>query len=488
MLYLYNTLTGKKEEFKPLDPDGKEVRIYTCGPTVYNYAHIGNLRAYVFADILRRTLEYNDYRVRQVMNLTDIGHLTSDADAGEDKMVKALRRKGKPLTLEAMREVADTYTAAFLKDLKALNIELPQELPRASEHIAEDILLIRTLEQKGFAYKTSDGMYFDVAKFPTYGTRGGFKLGNLKEGARVAVNAEKRNSRDFALWKFSKLARTGADQAPNHAERGIGWESPWGRGFPGWHVECSAMSRKYLGQPFDIHTGGVDHIPVHHQNELAQSETAYGVPLANYWMHNEYLNMGTEKMAKSSENFITLQTLKERGIHPLAYRYYLLEARYSTPITFSQEALKAAQSTYVALLRTFASLEVGGHPSSAYVSRFTEAINDDLNTAEALSFIYAIFGGVEHLSSADMRATILDFDRVLGLDIEQQSKRRAEKDKEDEEEKSNVPDNIKKLASAREDARCQKDFKKSDELRDHIQKAGFDIMDTDSGPIVRKKL
>jgi len=283
-VFLYNTLTGKKEEFKPLKTG--EATVYTCGPTVYNYAHIGNLRAYVFADVLRRTLEYAGYKVKQVMNITDVGHLTSDADDGDDKMIKALKREGKPFTFEAMQEIARKYETAFKEDLRALNIEIPRDVPRASEHITEDIELARILLEKDVAYRTSDGIYFDISKYPEYGTRGGFKLGELKEGARVAVNAEKKNPRDFSLWKFSTTD--------------LGWDfPPYGKGFPGWHIECSAMSRKYLGQPFDIHTGGIDHIPTHHQNEIAQSEAAYGLPLANYWMHNEHLNMGEAKMAKS---------------------------------------------------------------------------------------------------------------------------------------------------------------------------------------------
>src|SRR3989338_11028119 len=257
VLRFYNTLTGKKEPFSPIDPNKKEVRMYNCGPTVYNYSHIGNLRAYVFAYVLRRTLEYNGYKVKQVMNITDVGHLTSDGDDGDDKMIKAWKREGKPFTFEAMQEIARKYETAFKEDLDSLNIEIPKYMPRASEYINEDIEIVRKLLEKGVAYKTSDGIYFDISKFPSYGTRGGFKLGDLREGARVAVNAEKKNPRDFSLWKFSTTD--------------LGWDfPPYGKGFPGWHIECSAMSRKHLGQPFDIHTGGIDHVPVHHQNEIAQ--------------------------------------------------------------------------------------------------------------------------------------------------------------------------------------------------------------------------
>ncbi len=460
-LVLHNTLTDRKEEFKPIDP--KEVRLYTCGPTVYNYAHIGNLRSYVFADTLRRTLEYNGYSVKQVMNITDIGHLTSDADDGDDKMVKALKREGLPMTLEGLKQVADKYTNAFVADLKALNIGLPSEMPKASEHIAEDIEIIKILEQKGVAYKISDGIYFDTSKFPAYGTRGGFKLGDLREGARVEVNAEKKNPRDFSLWKFS--LQHGSGQAKGE----IGFPSPWGRGFPGWHIECSAMSRKYLGQPFDIHTGGIDHIPVHHQNEIAQSEAAYDVPLANYWLHNEHLNMGSEKMAKSGEDFITLRTLKEKGIHPLAYRYYLLQTHYRSPLNFSWEALEAAQRAYLRIVLAFSRLaerkQTGGTEENV--------LDDDLNTPVLLASLGT------SLKNQD-RAAILNADRVLGLNIEHQAQLLR---KEMEE----VPEEIKKLVGAREDARREKDFKKSDELRSQIEKEGFEVMDTDEGPILRPR-
>ncbi len=458
-MLLFNTLTGKKEEFKPIR--NGEVGLYACGPTVYNYAHIGNLRSYVFADVLRRTLEYSGYKVKQVINITDVGHLTSDNDDGDDKMIKALKREGKPFTFEAMQEIARKYETAFVEDLKALNINLPDTMPRASDNIAEDIEIVKKLLEKGTAYKTSDGIYFDISKFPEYGTRGGFKLGELKEGARVAVNAEKKNPRDFSLWKFSTTD--------------LGWDfPPFGKGFPGWHIECSAMSRKYLGQPFDIHTGGIDHIPTHHQNEIAQSEAAFGVPLANYWMHNEFVNMGNAKMAKSGENFITLQTLKEKGIHPLAYRYYLLQTHYRSPLNFSWEALMAAQIAYIKLLAGFSAQDVSSPSSVIPAEAGIQPASDDLNTSALVAELWKLIKNKD-------REAVLDIDCVLGLDIENQSKKLAE-------EMNAIPDDIKELASSREDARRQKDFKKSDELRAKIQKEGFEVMDTDSGPIVHKKL
>ena len=462
-LKLFNTLTGKKEVFALINPPN--VGLYTCGPTVYNYAHIGNLRAYVFADILRRTLEYNGYAVKQVLNITDVGQLTSDADEGEDKMVKGLRREEKPLTQEAMGELGEFYTQALVEDLRSLNIELPHEMPRASKHISEDIELVQKLEEKGTAYKTNDGIYFDTAKFPEYGTRGGFKLGDLKEGARVAVNVEKKNPRDFALWKFSSGE--------------IGFPSPWGKGFPGWHIECSAMSRKYLGQPFDIHTGGIDHIPVHHQNEIAQSEAAYGVPLANYWMHSEFLNMPEGKMAKSGENFITLQTLKDKGIHPLAYRYYFLQAHYRSPINFSWEALQAAQNAYMRILLGVAKIVKSSKEKqdSVFEEKLRELMNDDLDTPVAVAYLNQILRG----ETAPVGISLIRcFDAVLGLNLIPEGTKLIE-------EMNAIPEDIKKLASAREDARLQKDFTKADALRAKIHSAGFEVMDTDSGPIISKR-
>ena len=461
-MVLYNTLTGKKEEFRPIDP--KEVRMYTCGPTVYNYAHIGNLRAYVFADVLRRTLEFRGFKVRQVMNITDVGEPTSDEC--EDKMAKGLRREGKPQTLEAMSELGEFYAKAFLDDAASLNILPAAEYPRASRHIKEDLELIDILLNKGTAYKLGDGIYFDTSAFPAYGKLGNIDIAGLKAGARVKTKGGKKNPIDFALWKFS----TGP----------IGWESPWGRGFPGWHIECSAMSRAYLGQPFDIHTGGIDHIPTHHQNEIAQSEAAYGVPLANYWMHNEHLVVASGKMAKSGENFVTLRTLRERGIHPLAYRYYLLGASYRTPMQFSFEAVEAAETSYFKLLIAFASLEGDAKPPAAYVARFSDAVSDDLGTPAALPLLWEALRSAD-LSPAEKRAVIVAYDRVLGLDIEHQARKL-------QEELEMIPDHIKKLASAREDARTAKDFKTADALRTDIRAAGFEVMDTDSGPIIRKSL
>jgi cysteinyl-tRNA synthetase len=455
-IYLHNTLTGEKELFKPLK-EGR-VSMYNCGPTVYNYAHIGNLRSYVFADILRRTFEYNGYKVDQVINVTDIGHLSSDNDDGEDKMTKALKREGKPLTLEAMREVANFYFEEFKKDLTALNIELPEHFPFASDHIQEDIDLVQTLADKGFTYTTSDGIYFDTSKFPEYG-----KLGNIKVGdeSRIGVNSEKKNYRDFAVWKFNNE---------------LGYDAPFGKGFPGWHIECSAMSVKYLGPEFDIHTGGIDHIPVHHNNEIAQSICA-GNPYARVWMHNAHLNMGEEKMAKSGDNFITLQTLKNRDINPIALRYVFLGARYSSPLQFSWEALEGANTAIKKLKNVLNNIEqidesknINEKLSLEYKTKFNLLINDDLDTPQATSLIWEVFRNDE-ISFYNKKTLILEFDKVLGLEL-------------DKVEIFEIPNDVQYLIKERDLARNAKDFAKSDELRAKIEEIGFEVKDTPEGTVV----
>lgn len=444
-IHLHNTLTGQKEVFKPLKAG--EVSMYNCGPTVYNYAHIGNLRSYVFADTLRRVFEHNGYKVNQVINVTDIGHLSSDSDDGEDKMTKALKREGKPLTLKAMREVADFYFEKFKEDLKSLNIETPEHFPFASDHIQEDIDLVQKLEDKGFTYKTSDGIYFDIKKFPEYGRLGNIIISDDAE-SRIGVNPEKRNSQDFALWKFNNE---------------LGYDAPFGKGFPGWHVECSAMSVKYLGPEFDIHTGGIDHIPVHHNNEIAQSVCA-GDPYAKYWLHNAHLNIGENKMAKSGDNFITLATLRDKNIDPIALRYVFLSARYSSPLQFSWEALEGAQTTLKRIKEKLKYYPDGG---SVIETKFNEHINDDLDTPKAIAIISEIISNPEY-SDADKKATILDFDKVLGLQLDRQ-------------DNIEVPDNVLELIKQRDEARANKDFAKSDELRSEIEKLGFAVRDTENG-------
>ncbi len=461
MIKLTNTLSGKKEEFTPIYE--KEVRMYNCGPTVYDYAHIGNLRAYVFSDILRRTLEFNTFNVKQVINITDFGMLTSDADEGEDKMLKGLKREGKPLTMQAMKELGDFYTKRFEEDLQALNIKLPTIMPKASEHIKEDIELIETLEHKGYIYKTSDGLYFDTSKFSEYG-----KLGNITSSpednkARITVNTEKKNPKDFAVWKFNNE---------------LGFESKWGQGFPGWHIECSAMSIKYLGETFDIHTGGIDHIPVHHNNEIAQSEAATGKKFVNYWVHENHLNVDSTKISKSLGNSIILKTLREKGLSPLAYRYWLLTAHYKTPVNFTWEALEAAQKAYKKLLENIKDFgSETGTPDENFVALFKGFVNDDLDTPRAIALVWEVVKD-EDIKSANKKATLFKFDEVLGLDLENQINKQAEE--------LIIPEEVATLFQAREDARKNKDFKKSDELREEIKKLGFEIKDSAGGTQIIK--
>lgn len=448
MLRLFNTLTKKKEVFKPIESG--MVKMYHCGPTVYDRAHIGNLRSYVFADILRRTLEFEGLEVTQVINITDVGHLMTDEDTGEDKMMKALRREDKEITLENMREIALKYEGAFVEDLGNINALLPHHMPRASEHIAEDIELIEALEKRGAIYKTSDGIYFDTSKMSEYG-----KLGGLSDQgeSRVEENKEKRNQRDFALWKFSQ---------------NLGFGSPWGTGFPGWHIECSAMSRKYLGQPFDIHTGGIDHIPVHHNNEIAQSECAYGKPLANYWLHNAHIKIEEEKIAKSLGNTLTLEDLKSKDFSPLAYRYYLLGIHYRKEASFSWDALSGAEKALDRLRRYIAEGENDGIVIESKIKIFKEAVEDDLNTPEALAALWETARD-DKLSKRDKRATLLEMDKVLGLRLDL-----GEKTVE-------IPEEIQELARKREEARNTKDWRRADELRAKVREAGFEIKDGDKG-------
>lgn len=457
VLKVQNTLSGKKDDFVPIKKG--IISMYNCGPTVYDRAHVGNLRAYVFADIIRRTFEYAGYKVEQVINITDVGHLSGDSNEGEDKMTKALRREGRALNLEAMKEVGKKYFDLFVDDLRAMNVEPPAHFPFASDHIGENIEIIGILKEKGYAYKTADGMYFDTAKFPGYGKLGNINIRGQEAGARVHVNKEKKNPSDFALWKFND----------------IGWDSPFGKGFPGWHIECSSMSRKYLGQPFDIHTGGIDHVPVHHNNEIAQSEAAYGVPLANYWLHNEFVNVLDKKMAKSEGNFITLETLLENSISPLAYRYWLMTAHYRSPVVFSYEAIGAAQKALMRLMEVLGGISEEGSVSREYEERFRSFIFDDFDTPKAIALLWEVEKD-KSLSAADRKATILCFDRVLGLKLG---------DLKFVTEDEAVPDEITALAEAREDARRARDWEKADALRKEIESRGYEIKDESKGYSIR---
>ncbi|HCJ52239.1 MAG: cysteine--tRNA ligase [Candidatus Kerfeldbacteria bacterium RIFCSPLOWO2_01_FULL_48_11] len=455
MLQLYNTLTRMKEPFTPLKPG--EVSLYTCGPTVYNYAHIGNLRTYIFEDLLKRVLSSNEYRIKHVMNITDVGHLTSDADEGEDKMEKGAAREHKTVW-----EVAEFYTKEFKNNLADLNISEPDVWCKATDHIKEQVAWVQKLEEKGFTYITSDGVYFDTNKLPNYGKLTGQKLSELKEGARVEKNSEKRNPTDFALWKFS----------PKGSKRQMEWESPWGKGFPGWHLECSVMARKYLGETIDIHCGGIDHIPVHHTNEIAQVEAVTGKPFVRIWMHGAFLEMDKTKMAKSGENFITLQTLKDKKIQPLSYRYFCLGTHYRKRLNFSWEALEAAQNGYENLCALTAGLGEPKIGCAEFEKKFTDAVNDDLNMPKALGVVW------DMLKSSNpphaKKASLLKFDEVLGLNL---------KDAKPIE----VPDDVRKLMEQREELRKQKKWDESDQLRDEIADKGFRVEDTPAGTIVKQR-
>ncbi len=464
-LNLYNTLTRKKEEFMPLQE--RVVGMYNCGPTVYNYAHIGNLRAYVFADILRRTLEYHGYEVNQVINITDVGHLVSDGDEGEDKMEKGARQQGK-----SAHEIAEFYTKAFFADLEKLNIQKASAYPKATEHIAEQIALIKTLEEKGYTYGTSDGVYFDTSKFPRYGELAGLNLEGQKEGARVLVNPEKRNPTDFALWKFSGTEKRQQE-----------WPSPWGIGFPGWHIECSAMSMKYLGETFDIHTGGIDHVPVHHTNEIAQSECATDKKFAHYWLHSGFVNIEGGRMAKSEGNFVRLATLEERGISPLAYRYWLLTAHYRKTINFTWETLEGAQTALERLKQKIYKIKHAARERNekALVVDFSvgDIIDDDLDTPTLLSILYEIIHSPDY-HPEDKITAVEAADRILGLRLLDYTP------KETEVSDSDTPIIVQNLLLEREIARKNKNWQKSDELRDEIAGLGYKIMDTDMGVKVVK--
>ncbi len=457
MIKLFNTLSRQIEEFKPIKKG--HAGIYTCGPTVYNYAHIGNLRSYIFEDVLKRVLTFNGIKVKHVMNITDVGHLTSDADEGEDKMEKGAAREGKTAW-----EIAEFYTQAFKNDIAAENIIEPDILCKATDHIPEQIALIKKLEKKGYTYETLDGIYFDTSKLADYGKIANLQKQELRAGARVDIG-DKKNLTDFALWKFS----------PPLVKRQMEWDSPWGVGFPGWHIECSAMSTKYLGQPFDIHCGGIDHVPVHHTNEIAQSEAAEGKPMANIWMHNEFLVIdGGEKMAKSGENFLTLAVLKEKNILPLAYRYLLLQTHYRKQLTFSWDALGGAQSGLKNLYTTVAGLPQDKTPDDQEVlEQFTTIINNDLDTAAALALIWKNIKD-KHVS----QHLILKLDEVFGLDIKNNLEKKPV---------AAISEDIQIIVQERDSARANKDWVKSDELRKKLEKMGYRVEDSKEGTKVSKK-
>lgn len=477
-LYLYNTLTRKKEVFTPLRKG--RISFYACGPTVYWYAHIGNMRAYIFEDILRRVLEYNGYTVKHVMNYTDVGN-ASDEDMAEDKMEIGAKRDKK-----SAWEIADFYIAAFKKDAASLNIKKPTLCVRATDHIKEQIKLVEILEKKGFAYVIDDGVYFDTSKLSDYGKLARLDIKGLKAGARVEQAIGKKNPTDFALWKFS----------PKDRKREMEWKSPWGKGFPGWHLECSAMSRKYLGEQFDIHAGGVDHIPVHHTNEIAQSEGAFDKIPARYWLHNEFLFIDGNKMSKSLGNLLTLDKIAEK-FNPLSFRYLTLTAHYRSPLNLTWESLEGAQSALANLyqklreltketnpfwpwLKLLRALGLAGKKISAalklsaqYAEKFRERVNDDLDTPGALALTWQMLAD-ETLTATAKKELLMKFDRVLGLGL---SKIKL----------IIVPAHVKNLAQEREIARQNKDWGRADELREQIAKKGWLVEDTPQGPKLTPK-
>lgn len=458
MLKVYNTLTRRKEEFVPLND--KVVTMYSCGPTVYSYAHIGNMRAYLFMDSVRRTLKYNGYKLKGVMNITDVGHLLSDGDDGEDKMEKASREQQK-----SVYEIAAIYTDAFMKDLAKLNIGKPEIIAKATDHINDMIKYVEALVEKGYGYETSDGIYFDISKFREYGKLSGLDLEGQRAGARVDVNDEKRNPADFALWK----------KAPK--EHIMQWESPWGMGYPGWHIECSAMSRKYLGDTFDIHTGGVDHIPVHHENEIAQSEALVGHKTVDYWMHVEFMQVDGGKMSKSLKNTYTVSELEQKGYSAMTFRYFCLNTHYRKKLNFTFEGMDAAKTAYNRLLAAVHSHKGGKSFDEEAVKKydelFTEAINDDINIPLGLGVLWNM---LKEKPSQAIYDLAMKFDKVLGLAL----------DTESAPEKVEAPEEVIKLAELRLKARKDKDWAQSDVLREQISKLGYQIIDKKDGYDIKK--
>ena len=461
---LYNTLTKQKSDFVPLN--GNEVRIYSCGPTVYNYAHIGNFRTYIFMDNLRRMLEYNGYNLKHVMNITDVGHLESDSDEGEDKMEKAAKKENK-----SPYEIAEVYTKAFFKDMEKLHIEKPEIIAKATEHIPDMLEFAKEIVKNGYGYETSTAIYFDVSKLDKYPVLSNRNIDEQIAGARVDVDPEKRNPYDFAIWI----------KAPkNHIMK---WDSPWGLSYPGWHLECSAMSRKYLGEEFDIHTGGVDHIPTHHENEIAQSKGAFGKIPARIWMHVEFLQIDGGKMSKSLGNVYTISQLEEKGIEPLAFKLFCYTAHYRTKLNFTFEGALASQKALNRLREAFEKNKNGNDDIAdeliqEYKEKFTEAINDDLNMPLAMGTVWEV--ARNDLKSKKIADLLLDFDKVLGLDLENSEKYIEEQSKMD------LPDEIIELIEKRKKAREEKNWQLSDEIRDVLKEKGYLVKDTKEGMTVEK--
>ena len=454
MMKIYNTSTRQKEELKTIKPG--IVGIYSCGPTVYSSPHVGNMYAYICWDVLVRTLKYLGYEVKNVINITDVGHLVSDSDEGEDKMEKGSKREG--LTA---KELAEKYEKEFLENLKELNIGLPWKMPRATEHIEEQIDLIKKIEENGFTYKTSDGIYFDTSKFADYGKFANLNLEKIREGARVEVNEEKKNPTDFALWKFS----------PTNEKRQMEWNSPWGVGFPGWHIECTAMSTKYLGDTFDIHTGGEDHIPVHHTNEIAQSFGAFGKISANYWMHNAFITFKGQKLSKSSGGLFTVLDLKKMDHdYPMVFRYMALNSHYRKGIEFSLESMVSAKNALNRLKNYVLDFKNSGGVITGidenYKNEFKEKITDDLAMPEAMAVVWKLMRS--DLNMSTKIGTLLNFDEVLGLNL---SSLMSFIDEE-------VPPDVLALVEERKKAREEKNWTESDRLREIIKEKGYLVEDS----------
>lgn len=463
-LYLYNTATKQKELFKPLKK--KMVTIYSCGPTVYDHIHIGNLLAYLLPDLLTRLFLVSGYQVKSTINFTDFGHLTDDGDHGEDKIMKGMRREGLSISLESMRTFAEPYIESFKMDNQKFGNRAPSNYTRASDYVRQQVKLIETLEQKGYAYETSDGVYFDVGKFPKYGQLGNLDLDKMKAGARVEVNKEKHHPADFALWKKGEL----------------GWDSRWGLGFPGWHIECTAMAFATLGKQIDIHTGGEDLMYTHHNGEIAQAECATGKKYVNYWLHNAHVKTNDEKFAKSAGNGLSLKDLEAKGYCPLSYRYWLLQSHYRTAANFSWQALDSAAEAHSRLKRLVYLDLAEVKPtavSSEYEMKFTKAMHDDLNTPQALAILWELVKD-EEVSLGSKLATIHLFDSYLGLGLslpvaEGQAKLGFLP-------KSAWPTELATTIKEREAARDAKEWETADSLRQKIVAAGYQLEDTASGP------
>lgn len=461
-LKFYNTLSRNEEEFIPIE--GNKVKMYTCGPTVYNFAHIGNLRTYIFEDVLKRVLEYNGYEVNHVMNITDVGHLQSDADDGEDKMELGAKRENK-----SVLEIARFYENSFVSDLQKLNIKLPNKMPRAAEHIDSIINLIKILEDKGYTYTSNNNVYFSIDKFENYYELANLTIDELQAGSRIEIDTFKKNPLDFVLW-------FGNSKYENHI---LKWNSPWGVGFPGWHIECSALAMNYLGDNLDIHCGGIDHVPVHHTNEIAQSEGALGHKWVNYWLHGEFLIVDNGKMSKSSGDFLTLTRLIEEGFSPLEYRYYVLQSKYRKPLSFSYDRLNESSKSLFSLRRKIDTIlnnidnnsDINSKLVSSYKDKFKLHINSDLNLSNAFTILFDVIKD-ESLNNLEKKILIEDFDKVFALNLINYNSKAVSLEK---------AKYIESILKKRDEYRKNRDWKKSDEIRDLLLSEGIKIIDSKDG-------